>query len=287
MNKQTDEYNKWVANYYDSCQKDYEWVWHLKKKMAMHYGYWDKETHRHRDSLHNMNLRVAEYAGVKEGDLILDAGCGVGGSSISLAKLYGCRTQGITLSGKQVESCRKNARAEGVEEKCSFDLADYTNTGFPDNTFDVVWAIESVCYARDKNDFLKEAFRILKPGGTLVVADFFGSDQVEDAKNHPLMIKMAETWAIERFANGTEFHENLLSVGFVDCGVKDISANVEKSVDLLLRLFRYGLVPNYLLRVFRRRNKTMSKNFWSAYYQSKAFRKGLWNYVLFRGVKPS
>jgi len=231
-------------------------------------------------------LQVAEFGGVKEGEHVLDAGCGVGGSSIFLAKVHGCTTQGITLSTKQVETCRKNARVEGVAEKCSFELADYTNTGFPDNTFDVVCAIESVCYARDKNDFLKEAFRILKPGGTLVVADFFGSDQVKDAKNHPLMVKMAETWAIERFANQTEFQDDAQSVGFVDCEMKDISANVEKSVALLLRLFRYGFLVNYLLRVFRRRNKAMSKNYWSAYYQSKAFRKGLWNYVLFRGVKP-
>src|SRR5919112_1843604 len=46
--------------------------------------------------------------------------------------------------------------------------ASYFDMPFEDNSADVVWAIESVCHAKDKFQFYKEAFRVLKPGGKLI-----------------------------------------------------------------------------------------------------------------------
>lgn len=46
---------------------------------------------------------------------------------------------------------------DDVQERTNFHLMDFICTDFPDQTFDAVVAIESVCYAKDKNDFLREA----------------------------------------------------------------------------------------------------------------------------------
>ena len=142
-----------IINYYDHCQVDYELVWHLKTKMCMHYGYWDDTTSTLREALVNMNKRVAAFAQVQKGDYVLDAGCGVGGSSIFLAKTLNCITKGITLSEKQVNTCRDNAAKHNVTHQCTFEVQNYLATDFADNTFDIVWAIESVCYAFDKADW--------------------------------------------------------------------------------------------------------------------------------------
>ena len=143
--------------------------------MAMHYGYWDKDTRNLRQSLTNMNVKLAELTGISKDDFVLDAGCGVGGSSIFLAKNFGCKVIGITLSSKQVEAAKMNALNNGISGKATFEINNYSSTNYPDEIFDVVWAIESVCHAAEKADFLREAHRILKKGGRLIMADFFSN----------------------------------------------------------------------------------------------------------------
>src|SRR5690606_37030137 len=135
-----------IIAYYDECQVDYALVWQLHEALGMHYGYWEEDTPHHRAAIALMNQRVAEAAGVQPGDVVLDAGCGVGGSSIYLARL-GCRVEGISLSAKQVATCTANAQKHQVADKVRFSRQNYLSTDFPDSHFDVVWAIESVCYA--------------------------------------------------------------------------------------------------------------------------------------------
>ncbi len=274
-----------IISYYDNCQVDYELVWHLSTKMCMHYGFWDNTTANLREALVNMNRKVAEYVAINNGDYVLDAGCGVGGSSIFLANNYNCTTKGITLSDKQVATCRNNALKHGASEKCSFEVQSYLSTNFPDNTFDVVWGIESVCYAYDKADFLKEAYRILKPGGRVVVADFFSTKIADDSPEAALMNKWTDTWAIKAYAEEEEFWNKLHQAGFTACKKQDVTMHVIKSIRRLYLSFFPGLPITYISQVLGIRNKIQTANTWSTYYQYKAYKKQLWKYLFFSGKK--
>jgi ubiquinone/menaquinone biosynthesis C-methylase UbiE len=54
---------------------------------------------------------------------------------------------------------------------------NYCATNFPNESFDIVWGCESICYADDKDQFIKEAWRLIKsPAAGLVVADGFVTD---------------------------------------------------------------------------------------------------------------
>lgn len=282
----SESYKNVIVNYYDRCQIDYEWVWHLKKRMAMHYGYWDETTPRLRHALTNMNKQVAAFAGVQEGEHVLDAGCGVGGSSIYLAQNFNCKTIGISLSERQVDLCKANASRHDVADQCRFDAQSYLATTFPDNTFDVVWAIESVCYAPDKASFLREAFRVLKPGGRVIVADFYENAIPKAGPPAVLMNKMAKSWAIESFADRQEFWNQMSDAGFVECRQKDVSPFVARTVTKLYRRFFLGLPITLALQLVGYRNWTQFSNVMSAYYQYHAFKKGFWKYMFYSGTKP-
>ena len=155
----------------------YRKIWKLDKSHSLHYGYWDDSVKNFYEALLNINKVLAEIAEIKEGENILDAGCGVGGSSLWLAKERNCTVTGISLNKRQIDKANALAKEIGMHKKVSFEQKDYTNTLYPANSFDVVWAVESVCYADDKSDFLKEAHRILKHGGRLIIADFFQKER--------------------------------------------------------------------------------------------------------------
>ena len=91
-----------IIRYYEECQPDYALVWQLEEAMSMHYGFWEEDSPHHRAAVDRMNQKVAECAGIRKGHHVLDAGYGIGGSSVFLASL-GCTIEGITLSQKQVD----------------------------------------------------------------------------------------------------------------------------------------------------------------------------------------
>ncbi len=275
-----------IIEYYEHCQIDYEIIWHLNTHMCMHYGYWDANTPNLRTALTNMNKQVALFGQIREGDKVLDAGCGVGGSSIYLAKHFNCNTTGITLSDKQVDNAKKNALKFGLEEQCTFQNQNYLATHFADNSFDVVWGMESVCYAHDKLDFLKEAFRILKPGGRVVVADFFSIPLEEGTKEMELMDKWCKTWAIKRYAEIEEFYTKMEKAGFDKRIKKDITKNVISSIKRLYYSFFIGIVVTKISQFLGLRNAVQTANAWSTYYQYVAYKKGLWKYMIFTAQKP-
>lgn len=274
-----------IVAYYENCDVDYEIVWHLKSHMCMHYGYWEKDTRRLRQALNMMNQKLAEHANITSSDRVLDAGCGVGGASIYLAKNIGCQAHGITLSEKQVAACRQNAVANGVSQQTSFDRQNYLSTNFPDASFDVVWAIESVCYAYDKKDFLKEAYRVLRPGGRLVVADFFSEPLEPGSPEAELMDKWTDTWAIKSYAETEEFSRKAEESGFQNIVTRNVTDKVLPSIKRLYYSFFPGIVITKVSQFFGFRNKIQTANTWSTWYQYQAWKKGLWRYNIVTAEK--
>ncbi|NJO20633.1 MAG: methyltransferase domain-containing protein, partial [Spirulinaceae cyanobacterium RM2_2_10] len=101
---------------------------------------------------------------------ILDAGCGIGGSSLYLAEKYSASVTGITLSPVQAVRAQQRAMTTGLGDRVSFQVADALATPFPTANFDLVWSLESGEHMPDKAAFLQECYRVLKPGGQLLLA---------------------------------------------------------------------------------------------------------------------
>lgn len=154
-----------VVRYYDNSQWTYNVFWMNQRNLAMHYGFWDEGSTNRADALMNENRHLARALGIQETDVCLDAGCGVGGTAIAFAEEYGARVTGVTINAKQVAQAQKHIKRRGVQHLVEVETADFCDTGLPGQSFDKVYAMESVCHALDKKRFFNEAFRLLKPGG--------------------------------------------------------------------------------------------------------------------------
>src|ERR1051325_1050964 len=152
-----------IGTFYDETLWLVANFWTNPRVLAAHAGYWDTHTRNDYEAQANMNRNLAERVDIQPGECILDAGCGMGGSSLWLAENCEAYVFGITVSLKQAQRARKAALQRHLSPYISFSLQDYTSTAFPNETFDVVWAIESVCYAPVKSAFFEEAFRVLRP----------------------------------------------------------------------------------------------------------------------------
>lgn len=142
----------------------------------------------------------------------MDAGCGVGGTSIYLAKKLGCKVVGITLSQKQVDAAVKNARKQGPSDRTQFIAMDFEAIDFSDAYFDVVLGIESICHACNKQKFIEEAYRVLKADGRLIVADGFASKEHSTPEENNVMQRWLSGWRVnflETEDNFKKFAENV------------------------------------------------------------------------------
>lgn len=284
--KQDIDLHEDIVQYYKECYWDYRTSWLDSHNLAIHYGYWDENTKSHSQSLVDMNRLLADTAAIQPGEKVLDAGCGIGGSSIWLAENRGAQVIGITLSPEQLQMARANAKRRGVADRVEFQLADYCATPFADASFDVVWGLESVCYALSKADFIREAFRVLKPGGRLVTADGFALRREYSEDEWRVIRICLDGWAIPNLALPEDFRAHLQDAGFTDISYRDISANTLPSAR---RMYVTALLTYPMQRIMawlRLRTSAQSGNFYTALNQYRIFRDEMAGYGLFCAVKP-
>jgi tocopherol O-methyltransferase len=158
-----------IQQFYDASSGLWEQVW----GEHMHHGYYGptgKEKKDRRQAQIDLIEELLNWAGVEQAKEILDVGCGIGGSSLYLAQKFNARAVGITLSPVQASRATERAQEAGLATEVQFQVADALDMPFADDTFDFVWSMESGEHMPDKEKFLQECYRVLKPGGTFLMA---------------------------------------------------------------------------------------------------------------------
>ncbi len=274
-----------VAEYYDTTLLHYEKWWSLKKTLSLHYGICDKSTKTFAESLKNTNKVLLQISGISETDKVLDAGCGVGGAAFFIKCKTNADVIGVSLSKKQINFAKDIAAKNHMTKEIDFRVMDFTKTTFPNESFDVLWACESVCHVANKTDFIEECYRLLKKGGRLILSDFFLTNEHQEDKNY-FIEKWKITWGVPNFVTSNFFTESLKNRGFELVKTYDYTNNIRKSARRLYYASLLGALPSELYKLINPNVSRFAKSHYKCgYYQYKALKQSLWKYEVVLAVK--
>jgi SAM-dependent methyltransferase len=165
---------------------------------------------------------LAELAGVAPGDHVLDAGCGVGGPAIAIARaLPEVVVDGVTISEVQARMARELVAEAGLANRVRVHLADFHRLPFPDASFDVALYLEVTGYSPDLAALYRESARVLRPGGTVYVKDVFCREDPLTERQRQSITAFDELWACVRSPTLSETVRAMQTVGLIDIGARE------------------------------------------------------------------
>lgn len=276
-----------IAEYYRLCNNAYRDAWGLDRNMQLNLGLWKKGTKNLSQALYHLNEEIAQYTELKKGDKVLDAGCGVGGTAIHLAKNYACEVIGITLAPNQLEQAKENVQKAGLDDSCNFQLMDFTSTDFADESFDVIIGIESICYAEPKSAFLKEAKRLLKKGGRLVLAENLQAKKELNQNEYDCLYTHAFNGCkVKSLDTEEEYLNNLKQLGFSSANCFDYTEFIRPSIRRLRRFYYPAWLYNCWHQLIGKPfSETQEANTKMCYYLQSSLNRALWKYGIIKAVK--
>lgn len=162
-----------------------------------------------------------EYTDVQEGDVVVDLGSGAGIDVLLASQLVGESGSaiGIDMTPEMIEKAQQNAEESGAKN-VDFRLGEIESMPVEDGSVD--WIISNcvICLAPDKDKVFEEAFRVLKPGGQLVVSDMV-------TNNMPKWVRTAvSTWVscISGALPEDQYLDSIRHAGFEEVRVLSKSA---------------------------------------------------------------
>ena len=198
-----------------------------------HYGYWlsDEDDSSVDVATDRLTDQLIECLELQPGQRMLDVGCGIGTPALRLAGSIEADITGVTIHSGQAQEANARAAAAGLSHRVRFDHADAMALPYPDASFDVAWAFESLLHM-DRSRALAEIKRVLRPGGRLVIADTCQHRSIAPEYQDVLDDARAK-FAIVELPSIDDYRTMITSAGLELDEMRDISAHTRRTAQIM------------------------------------------------------
>ncbi|MHC3475154.1 SAM-dependent methyltransferase [Streptomyces sp. 7R007] len=226
-----------IVGYYDGIRGV---AYPTRRTRYLNFGYWDPDCDDLDDACERLADLLADAAGMREGDRVLDAGFGYADQDMHWLQTRKPELiAGLNITTAQVETARERARERGLADRLDLRIGSATDMPFAAGTFDRVVALESAFHFDTRQDFFREAFRVLRPGGRLAVADVVPLGGRREERVRELHAVWGAFVPTENLYDRHAYAGRLREAGFADIDIRDITGNVYRPVlDHLRRRMR-------------------------------------------------
>lgn len=184
-------------------------------------------------------VELADALPIKEGDNLVDIGCGLGGPARYIAKRFNCRVCGIDITAPFVDAANKLSSLVGMEDAVECRHGDGQKLPYRSETFDGGYTQHVTMNVPDRNAFFLEAFRVLKPGAYFALTEH-GLGEVGEP-HHP--VPWSENGSGEYLMRPTDTVTALEIVGFTKIQITNTGEKYLQGYNRAFELDEKGEAP--------------------------------------------
>lgn len=138
----------------------------------LNFGLWEKGIDNYLQAAEHLVTHMGETLGLIPQSRLLDVACGMGVQDVLLHRTFGCSIDALDVTWKHVELAKQRVQKAGLQEQVKIHHGTATKLPFDDLAFTHVMSVEGPEHFNTREDFFKEAYRVLMPGGVMVLTDY-------------------------------------------------------------------------------------------------------------------
>jgi tocopherol O-methyltransferase len=243
-----------VQLHYDELDVPYRTVW----GEHVHHGYWVTGRETPADAAEGLVRLVEELLELAPGQQVCDIGCGYGATAAYLAEQNEVDVTGFTLSGAQAAIGASRVLPRG---RFTCLQRDWLDSGLLDATFDRAYAIESSEHMVDKARFFAEAWRVLRPGGRLVVCAWLEGPEATQWQVRHLLEPICREGRLPSMGSRADYEALAEEAGFTLRSYVDISRNVRRTWTICAQRLAVRLLLDRTIRQMALSRATQNRDF--------------------------
>ena len=195
----------------------------------LNFGLWDEGITDYVAAAENLVERMGALLGLDEGSRLLDVACGMGTQDVYLMRRFNPeRIDGLDVTWKHIAHGRRRARDAGLEGRLQFHHGTATQIPFPEENFTHLLSIEGPVHFDTREAFMREAFRVLVPGGVFALSDYSLKREPRNVLERTILGATMRLWQVPRENADTveRYAEKMRRSGFQNVEIEEVGPKV-------------------------------------------------------------